>query len=93
MPKIPDGPVFKPTEEEFKDPMKYLASIAPTVRKYGIAKIIPPSNTWLQGKPFTKVVNPKTFIFQTKSQSIHQLQVLINAKVYVYIRIESTRTK
>lgn len=53
--------------------MKYISSIRESARKYGAAKIIPPSDKWLQGKPFSKVVDPKNFIFQTKLQNIHQL--------------------
>src|SRR4051812_48007622 len=53
--------------------MKYIASIRDHLRKYGIVKIIPPSDKWLKGKSFLKNVNPKNFIFQTKLQNIHQL--------------------
>jgi histone demethylase JARID1 len=74
MPKLHEAPVFYPTAEEFLDPMKYIKSISATAKEFGICKIIPPSNEWLRGKPFTKVVNPKDFIFQTKLQNIHQLQ-------------------
>jgi len=74
MPQLSEAPVFKPTEEEFQDPMKYISSIRDVVKKFGVCKIVPPSNAWLQNKPFTKVVNPKTMIFQTKLQTIHQLQ-------------------
>jgi hypothetical protein len=71
---LPEAPTFRPTEEEFEDPMKYIASIREKAKKYGICKIIPPSSKWLQGKPFWKVVNGDKMIFETKAQNIHQLQ-------------------
>lgn len=32
---IPECPVFKPTEEEFGDPLVYLQKIAPVASQYG----------------------------------------------------------
>lgn len=40
--RVPDAPVFRPTVEEFGDPLKYITGIRHLVQKSGIAKIIPP---------------------------------------------------
>ena len=37
-------PVFKPTEKDFKDPMKYIARIRKEAEPFGICKIIPPQS-------------------------------------------------
>ncbi|CAG4943086.1 unnamed protein product [Colias eurytheme] len=41
-PKMQNAPVFKPTAEEFKDPMIYFESILPKVAEFGLCKVIPP---------------------------------------------------
>ncbi|GAV57946.1 PHD domain-containing protein/ARID domain-containing protein/JmjC domain-containing protein/JmjN domain-containing protein/zf-C5HC2 domain-containing protein/PLU-1 domain-containing protein [Cephalotus follicularis] len=66
---IPQGPVYYPTEDEFKDPLEYIYKIRPEAEPYGICKIVPPKN-WKP--PFALDLN--SFTFPTKTQAIHRLQ-------------------
>ncbi|KAL3833496.1 hypothetical protein ACJIZ3_008232 [Penstemon smallii] len=66
---VPPGPVFYPSEEEFKDPLEYIYKIRPEAEPYGICKIVPPKS-WKP--PF--VLDKDAFTFPTKTQAIHQLQ-------------------
>ncbi|XP_057480253.1 putative lysine-specific demethylase JMJ16 isoform X3 [Actinidia eriantha] len=39
---LEEAPVFHPSEEEFKDTLKYVSSISPKAESYGICRIVPP---------------------------------------------------
>ncbi|KAK3140368.1 hypothetical protein QOZ80_5AG0399940 [Eleusine coracana subsp. coracana] len=72
-PEIDDAPIFTPTEEEFKDAIRYIASIRPQAEKYGICRIIPPSS-WkppcsLKEKSFWECTE-----FNTRVQQVDKLQ-------------------
>lgn len=41
---LQEAPTFRPTEEEWKEPMEYMKKITPEGQKYGICKIIPPES-------------------------------------------------
>jgi hypothetical protein len=61
---------FRPTEEEFKDPVAYITKIMPEATKYGLAHIIPPAG-W--DPPFalekgTNGVSMESFKFSIRKQ-------------------------
>ena len=41
---VPEAPVFRPTAEEFRDPLAYIASIRSAAEPFGIAKVVPPAS-------------------------------------------------
>ncbi|KAK6347123.1 hypothetical protein TWF696_007202 [Orbilia brochopaga] len=66
---ITEAPTYWPTEDEFKDPFKYILSIAEEGRKYGIVKIIPP-DTW--NPPFC--IDTERFHFKTRRQELNSVE-------------------
>ncbi|KAF2483535.1 PLU-1-like protein-domain-containing protein [Neohortaea acidophila] len=66
---IPDAPVYRPSEDEFREPMEYIRKIAPEGSKYGIVKIIPP-DTW---NP-TFAINTERFHFRTRRQELNAVE-------------------
>ena len=68
---VPFAPTFRPTVEEFKDPMAYITSITSQAEQFGICKIVPPSG-WA---PKINVdLEEDTKYFKTKLQEVHTLQ-------------------
>jgi [histone H3]-trimethyl-L-lysine4 demethylase len=66
---LPAAATFRPTTEEFQDPLRYIASIRAIAEPYGLAKIVPP-----EGWSPPCVINKDTFKFPTRVQSVHELQ-------------------
>ncbi|KAF8769060.1 hypothetical protein HU200_006983 [Digitaria exilis] len=65
---VPEAPVFHPTEEEFTDPLAYVARIRPLAEAYGICRIVPPSS-WSP----PHALDFASLSFPTKRQPIHRL--------------------
>ena len=61
--------MFYPTEEDFQQPLEYIASIRALAEPCGLCKIVPPSS-WKP--PFA--LNKATFSFKTRVQSVNELQ-------------------
>ncbi|KAL8737258.1 MAG: hypothetical protein Q9181_001844 [Wetmoreana brouardii] len=66
---LQDAPTFRPTEDEFRDPMDYIKKIAPEGRKYGVCKIIPP-DTWKPGF----AIDTERFHFRTRRQELNSVE-------------------
>jgi histone demethylase JARID1 len=67
---IPEAPVFRPTMEEFQDPIKYIDKILPQAEKFGICRIIPPPG-WAYEHNMEKKAAHR---FDTKLQEVNRLQ-------------------
>uniref|UniRef100_T1IT35 [histone H3]-trimethyl-L-lysine(4) demethylase n=1 Tax=Strigamia maritima TaxID=126957 RepID=T1IT35_STRMM len=72
----PEAPVFEPTEEEFQDPLAYIAKIRPIAEKSGICKIKPPPD-WQP--PFA--VDVDNFKFTPRIQRLNELEAKTRIKL------------
>lgn len=41
---LQEAPTYRPSAEEFKDPLQYIQKIREEAQHYGIAKIVPPDS-------------------------------------------------
>ncbi|XP_046688438.1 protein Jumonji [Homalodisca vitripennis] len=65
--KLVEAPTFYPTEKEFEDPLEYIDSITHEAEKYGLCRVVPPSNF----KPECKVSDDMRFT--AYNQYIHKM--------------------
>ncbi|XP_047123479.1 lysine-specific demethylase 5A isoform X1 [Hydra vulgaris] len=72
----PEAPIFEPDEEEWKDPLGFIAKIYPYVVKVGICKIRPPPD-W---QP-TFSVDVEKFRFTPRIQRLHELEAKTRVKL------------
>ncbi|CAD7698303.1 unnamed protein product [Ostreobium quekettii] len=64
-----EAPVFRPTEQEFADPLAFIAGVREAAEPCGICRIVPPPG-WKP--PFC--LDPKRVRFRTRAQVLNQLQ-------------------
>jgi hypothetical protein len=67
---LPEAPTYRPTPEQFQDPLAYIASIRREAEAYGICKIVPPEG-WKP--PFA--IDHERFRFRTRIQAVSELMV------------------
>lgn len=72
-PVIEEAPVFYPSEEDFKDPINYIASIRQKAEQYGICRIVPPPS-WKPPCPLKEDTFWRHSKFATRIQQIDKLQ-------------------
>lgn len=72
----PEAPVFEPDEEEWKDPLSFIAKIYPYAVKVGICKIRPPPD-WQP--PFS--VDVEKFRFTPRIQKLNELEAKTRVKL------------
>ncbi|XP_073271797.1 putative lysine-specific demethylase JMJ16 isoform X1 [Primulina huaijiensis] len=72
-PDLQEAPVFYPSEEEFEDTLKYIASIRSKAETYGICRIVPPAS-WKPPCPLKEKNMWERSKFVTRVQRIEKLQ-------------------
>ncbi|XP_016456757.1 lysine-specific demethylase JMJ18 isoform X1 [Nicotiana tabacum] len=72
-PILQDAPVYYPNDEEFKDPLGYIASIRPYAQPYGICRIVPPAS-WSPPCPLREKNVWEFAKFSTRIQQVDLLQ-------------------
>ncbi|RDY01644.1 Lysine-specific demethylase JMJ703, partial [Mucuna pruriens] len=88
---LEEAPSFHPTEEEFKDTLKYIASIRSRAEPYGICRIVPPTcwkpPCFLEKK---NIWEKSEFVARTQRIDGHQAQ---HAQKIMTSSRENTKTK
>ena len=67
--QLPEAPVFHPTEQEFADPLRYIAGIRAQAEPYGLCRVVPPAG-W--APPFA--IDSQVLHFRSLVQQVHELQ-------------------
>ncbi|KAK3013012.1 hypothetical protein RJ639_008744 [Escallonia herrerae] len=83
--KLTECPVYRPTLEEFEDPLVYVLTIAPESSKYGICKIVSPLSSSVP--PSIVLMKEKSgFKFRTDVQPLRLAEWDMNDKITFLMR-------
>ncbi|KAI0805589.1 PLU-1-domain-containing protein [Xylaria sp. FL0064] len=66
---LQEAPTYRPTEDEWKDPLEYVRKISPEAQAYGLCKIIPP-DSW--NPDFA--IDTERFHFRTRKQELNSVE-------------------
>ncbi|KAI9690686.1 MAG: hypothetical protein M1820_009920 [Bogoriella megaspora] len=66
---LEEAPTYRPTEEDWKNPIEYIQKIAPEAQQYGICKIVPP-DSW--NPDFA--INTTSFHFRTRKIELSSVE-------------------
>ncbi|KAL6704419.1 hypothetical protein ACN47E_008271 [Coniothyrium glycines] len=66
---LQEAPTYRPTADQFKDPVQYIQSIREEAQKYGIVKIVPPEN-WQPAF----AIDTERFHFRTRRQELNSVE-------------------
>lgn len=76
--KILEAPTFYPSEEEFNDPLEYIDKIRPEAEKFGLCRIVPPSNFRVRCAFIVNSTEKQVNLIKNKLKTIIQKLVHLN---------------
>ncbi|KAK4362791.1 hypothetical protein RND71_018032 [Anisodus tanguticus] len=82
---IEECPVYRPSKEEFEDPLVYVQKIAPEASKFGICKIVSPLGSSVPAG-VVLMKEQKHFKFTTKLQPLRLAEWNNNDKITYFMR-------